>query len=83
VGPDALADWLERDALTRALGRLGADHRIVVILRFAADLTISEIAARTGQREGTVKSRLHYALRQLRSAYDAADRAAPEAHHAR
>ena len=45
-----------------------------MILRFGADLTVAEIAQRTGEREGTVKSRLHYALRQLRGAYDAAAR---------
>jgi RNA polymerase sigma-70 factor (ECF subfamily) len=66
----------ERVAIGEAVSTLGPDHRIVVILRFAEDLSIGEIAARTGQREGTVKSRLHYALRQLRAAYDAAGRPA-------
>jgi RNA polymerase sigma-70 factor, ECF subfamily len=71
---DPATEFLERDALAHALARLDADHRIVVILRFGAGLTVAEIAQRTGEREGTVKSRLHYSLRQLRGAYDAAAR---------
>jgi len=62
------------DALLRAVDSLSPDHRIVVVLRFAEDLEVEEIARRTGVRSGTVKSRLHYALRQLRAAYDAAQR---------
>jgi RNA polymerase sigma-70 factor (ECF subfamily) len=56
----------DRDAITRAMGRLDADHRIVVILRYWADLTVDEIAARLDVPPGTVKSRLHYALRSMR-----------------
>ena len=73
-GVDPFAGAAERDALARAIGTLDPDHRIVVRLRFGADLALAEIAARTGEREGTVKSRLHYALRQLRAAYEAAER---------
>jgi RNA polymerase sigma-70 factor (ECF subfamily) len=76
VGRDPLACSAERLALASALERLAPDHRIVVALRYAADLSIAEIAARTGEREGTVKSRLHCGLRELRAAYDAADRPA-------
>ena len=36
-----------------------------------ADCSLDEIAARTGERTGTVKSRLHYALRALRAVLDA------------
>ncbi len=64
----------ERDALRRALDRLKPEHRAVVVLRHLEGHSIAEIAARTGEREGTVKSRLHYALRELRAAYDAVDR---------
>lgn len=61
------------DALGRALRELSPDHRAVVALRFWADLPIEEIAARTGDRAGTVKSRLHYALSNLRAAWGRAD----------
>jgi len=64
----------ERDALRHALDRLTPEHRVVVVLRHLEGYSTGEIAARTGEREGTVKSRLHYALRELRSAYDAAER---------
>jgi len=43
------------------------------VLRFYADLTVEQVAARTGVGAGTVKSRLHYALRHLRAAVDAED----------
>ncbi len=48
-----------------ALAGLDADHRIVVVLRYWADLTVEEIADRVGIPAGTVKSRLHYAMRTL------------------
>lgn len=56
----------DRDALGRAFEALGPDHRIVVVLRFRADLTVPAIAAALGIPEGTVKSRLHLALARLR-----------------
>ena len=71
---DDFAVVYERDVLHRALATLDADHRIVVVLRYVQDLAPAEIAARTGDREGTVKSRLHYALRELRAALTAAER---------
>lgn len=74
AGPDPTIALDERDALRRALHRLDPDHRIVVVLRFVDDLPIAAIAERTGAAEGTVRSRLHYALRELRAAYDAAER---------
>lgn len=76
IAPDALSAIGDREVLHSALACLDADHRIVVVLRYVADLTPTEIAARTGDREGTVKSRLHYALSALRAAYDANERAA-------
>lgn len=54
-----------RLSVDRALAGLDADHRIVVVLRYWADLTVDEIADRVGVPAGTVKSRLHYALRAL------------------
>jgi RNA polymerase sigma-70 factor, ECF subfamily len=57
-----------RDSLAIALRSLSPEHREVVVLRFYLDLTVEQIAARTGARPGTVKSRLHHALRRLRMA---------------
>lgn len=71
---DGASGRAEREVLRRALGRLTPEHRAVVVLRHLEGYSTAEIAARTGEREGTVKSRLHYALRELRAAYDAAER---------
>jgi RNA polymerase sigma-70 factor (ECF subfamily) len=72
VAPDALGQIHDRDALDPAIARLSADHQIVVVLRFHRDLTLNEIATRLGVRPGTVKSRLHYALKRLHSELDRA-----------
>jgi len=73
-GPNP-ADALGADDrnLDAALDRLDADHRIVVLLRFWQDLTLEDIADRTDVPLGTVKSRLHYALRTLRTELEAPD----------
>ena len=71
---DAAQGAPERDALARALERLTPDHRMVVVLRFYADLPIEAIAQRLGEPSGTIRSRLHHALRSLRAAYDAGAR---------
>ena len=71
-----------RHDLVEALNCLTPDHRAVIVLRFYADMTISEIAGALRVREGTVKSRLHYALADLRSRADAAGRV-PVAGHRR
>jgi len=67
---DAIA---RRELLARAISTLSPDHREVVVLRYFADLTVDQIAEQTGTRTGTVKSRLHYALRHLRDDVEAAD----------
>ncbi len=76
--PDGIAGLAERDALRRAVLALSPDHRTVVVLRYFADLSIEEVAERTGEPLGTVKSRLHYALDALHAAYDAANRVSGE-----
>ena len=56
------------------LARIPADQRLAVSLRYFGDRSLEEIAELTGERTGTVKSRLHYGLQALRAAYDAAGR---------
>lgn len=51
--------------LTAAIQALSPEHREVVVLRYFEDLKLHDIAARTGASLGTVKSRLHYAIRCL------------------
>jgi len=53
--------------LAAALAALDVDHRIVVVMRYWQDRTVDDIARRLGIPSGTVKSRLHNALRTLRA----------------
>ena len=73
-GVDPGAGAFEGDALARALERLNPDQQVVVVMRFYLDLPLDEIARRLDAPLGTVKSRLHHALRALRAAYDASSR---------
>lgn len=70
AGGDIAAAAADRDAVGLGLARLDPDQRIVLILRYYRDLSVDEIAARVGVPAGTVKSRLHYALRDLGVALD-------------
>lgn len=63
----------DRDLLGKAIATLSPDHRVVVALRYYRDLQVEEIARRLDIPPGTVQSRLHYALKQLHRAIDAAD----------
>jgi RNA polymerase sigma-70 factor (ECF subfamily) len=68
---DALAD---RELIEQAFLTLTPPHRAVVVLHLYADLPLAEVAAVIGVPPGTARSRLHYALRALRAALEAADR---------
>ena len=72
IAPDRTETFAVHETLGTALRSLTPEHREVVVLRFYLDLTIDQIAARTGARPGTVKSRLHHGLRRLRTAIDPA-----------
>jgi len=52
--------------LVRALEALPAVQREVIVLRFVEDLSLEQIASATEAPLGTVKSRLHHALLELR-----------------
>ena len=54
-----------RRAQVAALGRLATPYREVVTCRYLLDLDEDETAAVLGRPRGTVKSRLHRALRAL------------------
>jgi RNA polymerase sigma-70 factor (ECF subfamily) len=51
--------------LTKAMQELSQEHREVIILRYYESMKIEQIARQTGVSSGTVKSRLHYAVRCL------------------
>ncbi|GGZ78178.1 RNA polymerase sigma factor [Streptomyces echinoruber] len=53
-------------AVARGLDALPDAQRQVIVLRFYADLPVRAIAEQLGVPEGTVKSRLHTAVRALR-----------------
>lgn len=74
-GGDPFSASVERVALTEALAQLTPEHRAVIALHFLEDLTDEQVATHLGLRLGTVKSRLHYGIAELRAAYDAALRA--------
>ncbi len=69
----------EAAAVYAALDTLSAAHREILTLRFLGGLSYEDIAAVLDCRVGTVRSRLHYAKRALRSAVTgtAADPARP------
>jgi RNA polymerase sigma-70 factor (ECF subfamily) len=75
AGADAASMIGKRDEVARSLTVLEPDELIVVVLRFWQDLTIDQIANRLGVPSGTVKSRLHHALRRLQAALIAAETA--------
>ena len=53
---------------TSRLLSLSEDHRTVLVRAYYLGQTVADIAQQEGIPEGTVKSRLHYALRALRIA---------------
>ncbi len=59
-------DGGSRAAIERALAGLGETHREVVELRFMHGMDLASIAVAVGVPVGTVKSRLHHAIKGLR-----------------
>ena len=71
----------DRDQLERGFRRLSMEHRTVIVLHHYLDLPLDEVGRVLGVPTGTVKSRLHRALAEMRAALEADARpaAAPEA----
>ena len=66
LGPDALLEQAEqRGLLRRFIDELPEEKREVIRLIHDAEMDIREIAERLGIPEGTVKSRLHHARKQI------------------
>jgi RNA polymerase sigma-70 factor (ECF subfamily) len=68
AGPDESGGALNRALIGDAMAQLSAEHRAVVGRSYYHGWTTAQIAADLGIAEGTVKSRLHDALRTLRQA---------------
>jgi len=60
-------DVERRAALFRSVGRLPADQRRVIVMRFAEEKSIREIAAELGRSEGAVKQLQWRGLQSLRA----------------
>jgi len=75
--PRPLEEQNEADERHRELWNLvdGLDekHRLPLLLRYAHGLSAREIAKVLGLNEGTVHSRLHYAIRKLQTAISPGD----------
>lgn len=67
------AELKERIYVADLLTVLGDEHREVIVLRYYEDLSLPAISDVLGIPIGTVKSRLHYALRKLREQVESED----------
>jgi RNA polymerase sigma-70 factor (ECF subfamily) len=69
--PDPATGVSTHEQLDCAFSRLGVEHRTVVVLVHYVGLSAAEAAEAMGTPVGTVRSRLHYALKYLREALEA------------
>jgi RNA polymerase sigma-70 factor (ECF subfamily) len=72
VAPDVARSVAARDELEHAFRALSPEQRAIVVLHHHLGYPLTEIADTLGIPVGTAKSRLHYAVRQLRTVLDAA-----------
>jgi RNA polymerase sigma-70 factor, ECF subfamily len=68
ASPDEVNAAVDRMLVGEALAQLSPDHRAVIRRSYYLGWTTTQIADDLGIAEGTVKSRLHYAMRALRVA---------------
>ena len=70
VEPDIARSVAVRDELEAAFRRLTPEQRAVVVLHHYLGYPLTEIAETLGIPAGTARSRLHHAVRQLRTVLD-------------
>ena len=63
----------DRDRLDRAFRRLSVDHRAVIVLHHHVGLPLVEVGRALGIPTGTIRSRLHYAMRAMRESLELDD----------
>jgi RNA polymerase sigma-70 factor (ECF subfamily) len=73
---DDYARVADRDELERAFLHLSMEHRAVLVLTHYVGLPAPEVARILGIPTGTVYSRLHYAVRTMRTAISGVQRVA-------
>ena len=71
-GVDDFQKIADRDELEQAFRRLPLDQRAVFVLHHHVGLPLVAVAETLGIPDGTARSRLHYATRALRAAFEAA-----------
>lgn len=72
AGPiDSVEREFDRRQLTRAFARLDPKDRVLLTLHHYWQMPVAESAQLLGLPEGTVRSRVHHALKRLRACYDA------------
>ena len=64
--PDGSAALADRDELERAFRRISVEQRAVFVLHHYLGLPLVEVAELLGIPAGTARSRLHYAIAELR-----------------
>lgn len=65
--PDVASALADRQLLDQALARLSPGHRAVVALHYLLGMPLPDVARSLGIPLGTAKSRLHYALGEMRT----------------
>jgi RNA polymerase sigma-70 factor (ECF subfamily) len=77
--------WTERQEewreIERALGALPLAQRTVIVMFYINDLSVQEIAEVMDLPEGTVKSRLHYGRKALRTLMEKQGGTLPDGHY--
>ncbi|WP_250032703.1 sigma-70 family RNA polymerase sigma factor [Paractinoplanes maris] len=71
--PDETTRLLDRHVLGDTLARLTEAQRAVLVSLYWTDRSVAETAVSLGIREGTVRSRSHYALRTVRDMLSSVD----------
>src|SRR5436190_18560444 len=74
IAADPALAIVNREQLDRAFRTLTTEQRAAIVLQYYRDLSLPQIAEVLQVPIGTVRSRLHYAKRALRSAIDADSR---------
>ena len=76
--PPDTTDSVEREfdlrQLARAFARLDPKDRVLLTLHHYWQMPVAETAQLLGLPDGTVRSRVHHALRRLRAGFEAEDR---------
>jgi RNA polymerase sigma-70 factor (ECF subfamily) len=74
---DMAGDVADRDLVDQAMRRLDQDERAVVVLHYFLGMPLTDVAASLGIPAGTVKSRLHRALGEMRATVEGGPVTAP------